>query len=141
MNRAFMRLFVAALVLLASGIHISYPRVVEAQGRDVTITRDDQTENIECKGNDVSVRGSDNKLVVKGECGKLTVSGDDNVISAVSVKEVTVSGDDNKITIDAVGKITTTGEDNVISWKTGTNGRGPAVSSKGVDNKILQAKD
>ena len=141
MSRAFVRLFIAALVLLSLGFSISHPLIARAQGRDVTITRDDQTETIECKGTDVTVRGSDNKLEIKGECGKLTISGDDNVISAATVKEVTVTGDDNKITVGTVGKITTTGDDNVISWKTGIGGKGPAISSKGDDNKILQGKD
>jgi hypothetical protein len=139
MNRAFARLLAGLLVLLL-GAHLSHPLAATPQGKDVKITKNDQTENIECKGNDVTVKGSDNRLVLKGQCDKLTVSGDDNVITAATVKEVTVSGDDNKITVESVAKITTTGDDNVISWTSGSGGKGPAVSSKGEDNQILQRK-
>jgi len=101
--------------------YLSHKGSALGQGKDVTISEDDQTTTLDCNGSDIAVSGDDNKITLKGECRKLTVSGDDNTINAVMVTELTVSGDDNNIT-----------------WKAGVGGKPPDISNGGDHNNVKQ---
>ena len=138
-----MNLRSAWLIVVTLGVFVfaGNLRQASAKAKDITITKDDQTESIECSGRAVTVKSNDNKITLKGDCKKLTVSGDDNTISATSIKEVVVSGDDNNVAVDSVGKINTKGNDNNIAWKKGLGGKPPAISTKGEDNNIKQTAD
>src|SRR5688572_32979040 len=79
MNLRTAWLVVAACVLLAAG--------ARSQGKDVTISDDDQTTIVDCNAGTATVSGDDNKVTIKGDCRALTVRGDDNVITAATVNE------------------------------------------------------
>jgi hypothetical protein len=92
---------------------------IQSPRKDVTISKDDQTADVDCgDGDNVTIRSNDNKITIKGDCRKLTVSGDDNIVNAAMAREVQISGDDNKMAVNTVGKLTLTGDDNIVSWKT-----------------------
>src|SRR5688572_1167943 len=132
MNLRTAWLVVAACVLLAAG--------ARSQGKDVTISDDDQTTIVDCNAGTATVSGDDNKVTIKGDCRALTVRGDDNVITAATVNDLSISGDDNTLTVDNVARINVTGDDNSITWKLGVGGKRPEISDQGDDNKIREAK-
>lgn len=139
MNLRSARFVVSTFCVLLIAANLSSRASGSSQGKDVTITKDDEIASIDCNGSTVTVGGDDNKLTLKGECSKLIVSGDDNVINAAAVKEIEVSGSDNVLTVETVAKISTTGDDNTIAWKSGVAGKAPEISLKGQDNKVAQA--
>jgi hypothetical protein len=116
--------------------YLSHKGSALGQGKDVTISEDDQTTTLDCNGSDIAVSGDDNKITLKGECRKLTVSGDDNTINAMMVTELTVSGDDNNIKVETVARISASGDDNNITWKAGVGGKPPDISSGETTTKL-----
>ena len=139
MNPRSAKLIVVTLCVFMFAGYLSHQGSALGQGKDVTISNDDQTTTIDCNGSEIAVSGDDNKITLKGECRKLTVSGDDNTISAMMVNELTVSGDDNNIRLETVARISTSGDDNNITWKAGVGGNPPDISNGGDDNKVKQA--
>ena len=138
MNPRSAKLIVVTICVFMFAGNLSHEGSALGQGKDVTISNDDQTTTIDCTGSNVTVSGDDNNVTLKGECRNLTVSGDDNNINAMTVTEVAVSGDDNNIRVETVARISTSGDDNNITWKAGVGGKPPDISSGGDDNKVKQ---
>ena len=137
MNPRSAKLIVVTTCVFMFAGYLSHQGSALGQGKDVTISKDEQTTTVDCTGSDITVSGDDNKITLKGECRKLTVSGDDNNINAMTVTEVTVSGDDNNIRVETVARIRTSGSDNNITWKSGVGGKPPDISG-GDDNNVKQ---
>jgi hypothetical protein len=135
-----MKLLTMSSIVAMSFLFFQSRSVSFSAEKDVTISKDHHTTSIDCGGGSVSIKGDDNKITLTGQCSKVSVSGEDNLIQVASAKEVEITGHDNNINVDTVARITAKGKDNNIMWKNGVGGKTPEVSSKGDDNKILQAK-
>src|SRR5215471_2674487 len=113
---------------------------VDAQGKNVTIDKNDQKTTIDCTGSAVTVKSNDNTITLQGECRKLTVKGKDNNINAAAVKEVVVTGTDVNVIVGTVGSIHATGNDINIIWSKAADGNPPKISTrKGADINIVHA--
>ncbi|PTL83452.1 DUF3060 domain-containing protein [Vitiosangium sp. GDMCC 1.1324] len=72
---------------------------------------------------DVNISGSDNEIILTGEC-----------------KSVSVSGSTNKVKVEATGTISVEGADNEVTWKRAVGGKKPKVNRVGTNNKVTQAR-
>ena len=88
---------------------------VPVPGVTIIITGAGENKTVACDGNDVSVSGVSNTVVLTGECAGLTVSGIGNIITADSTPRITVSGLNNRVTYHAGNpEVGTSGLDNVV---------------------------
>ena len=86
-----------------------------ARGVTIIITGAGENKTLACEGNDVTVSGVSNTVVLTGQCAGLTVSGIGNIITVDEAASITASGLNNRVTYHA-GKpeVGTSGLDNVV---------------------------
>lgn len=81
----------------------------------ITIAGAEQSKTLDCTGNDVSVSGVRNTVVLTGQCAGLTVSGIGNVITVDSTPTIAASGINNRVTYRSGDpEVRTSGIDNVV---------------------------
>lgn len=93
----------------------SLPEPAPARGVTIIITGAGENKTLACDGNDVTVSGVSNTVVLTGQCAGLTVSGIGNIITVDEAASITASGLNNRVTYHA-GKpeVGTSGLDNVV---------------------------
>ena len=91
----------------------------------ISLMGTEQKQTVTCaKGAEVSIEGTSNDYIIKGEC-----------------KHVSVTGTDNKVRVASVGRVTVEGTGNVVTWERGLgSAKKPKVSTSGVNNKVIQAR-
>jgi hypothetical protein len=91
----------------------------------ISLMGTEQKQTVTCaKGAEVSIEGTSNDYIIKGEC-----------------KHVSVTGTDNKVRVESVGRVTVEGTGNVVIWERGLgSARKPKISTSGVNNKVTQAR-
>ena len=94
-----------------------------SSGNAIVIDGIGKSINAACNGKTVEVAGSDNKVRLSGYCAKISVD-----------------GTSNHVTVAQVGAVHVEGASNVVAWREKTRGKGPKVSSDGVDNRVYQSK-
>ena len=88
---------------------------VPVPGVTIIITGAGENKTLACDGNDVSVSGVSNTVVLTGQCAGLTVSGIGNIITVDSTPRITASGLNNRVTYHAGNpEVGTSGLDNVV---------------------------
>ena len=108
----------------SSGSSVTAPEsAISASGNAIVIDGVGKSFNAACNGKTVEVAGSDNKVRLSGYCAKISVD-----------------GTSNHVTVAQVGAVHVEGASNVVAWREKTRGKGPKVSSDGVDNRVYQSK-
>ena len=75
-------------------------------------------------GRSIVIDGVENSVTLKGKCDS-----------------VSVNGTSNKVSMETVGRITVSGVENALKYKSGFEGKSPAISKTGVDNTVTKIKD
>lgn len=99
----------------SSRVPAAAPPATTAPGETLMVLGAEQSKTLVCAGNDVSVSGVRNTVVLTGPCAGLTVSGIGNVITVDSTPTITTSGIDNRITYRSGDpEVSTSGLGNIV---------------------------
>ena len=84
-------------------------------GESLAATENGGARTVICDGGSVTISGSDNTVLVTGECLRVDVSGGRNVVRVTSSAAIGVSGTGNQVTyFSGDPDVTDTGSSNVV---------------------------
>ncbi|MDR2273163.1 MAG: DUF3060 domain-containing protein [Sphingobacterium sp.] len=116
--------------------------VSNQQGKVISIEGVGNTRTIEAKGGEtIQIEGADNKVVIRGNVGKLIIEGKGNVVTGNDVSSVTIEGADNMVNIGSLESVQIEGVKNHVHYKSTKNKSGQAqVSTEGAENMVKKMK-
>ncbi|MDM1292910.1 DUF3060 domain-containing protein [Sphingobacterium sp. N143] len=136
--------------LLAGGLVIAkdlhqidrMPTVLSQQDKVISIEGKGNTRTIEAKGGEtIQIEGMDNKVVIRGNVGKIVIEGKGNTVTGADVSTVTIDGANNMINLRAVETIQIEGIKNHVHYRSSKNKSGQAsVTTEGADNMVMKMK-
>lgn len=137
-------LFLFGTVVMAKATDSKNPVniVSSQQGKVISIEGVGNTRTIEAKGGEtIQIEGADNKVVIRGNVGKLIIEGKGNVVTGNDVSSVTIEGADNMVNIGSLESVQIEGVKNHVHYKSTKNKSGQAqVSTEGAENMVKKMK-
>jgi hypothetical protein len=95
----------------------------------ISASEETGTEQVAASGQKLEFQGDGRTFQISGSNNEITISGE--------CRKLQVAGHDNRIKLDVVGSIELAGYGNHVSFRQGSNGKRPATSTLGRDNKIV----
>ena len=113
---------IAALVVHSQSIKLD-ANVSADDKNTVVLSGNNQTFDRQANGQDFVLGGSNDKLIVRGECGSVSVAGSNNLI-----------------TLDKVRQINAVGSNNAFTYRESAGGEAPQISSVGTNNTVQKTE-
>jgi hypothetical protein len=90
---------ILALILISITATISSALYAEAEftRTDIFVNSPDTVASYDCGGRNVTVRGPDSRLTLKGSCPVVTVIAPDSTVRVEAVNKIQISGPNSKV--------------------------------------------
>jgi hypothetical protein len=106
-----------------SGTPAGRSTAASSSSEDVSVLTSNGSHSIDCRGRNVRILGSRNRVTLGGEC-----------------PEVQIAGDDNTVSIEVAGRISVPGEGNEVTWTRVSTGQEPRTIVTGERNQIARKR-